>query len=206
MNWIVSSLQHFSAEVYTLTAALIYMAMSAYPDLKLLVPFVANNDGDNILRVQNQIYIPPPYICIFLGGKLTPAEAWTRLWGSIMGTGAEVDCCPIIDWIQVSLTQKSSYNQPYLLAISRTSTPLMDGYLLFHRHNTPVRHILVLNSSLQCAQVYLIVNHVREVAVKLCLCQKENTQQEGPQIRWNKPHITPPPLPSYEAQGPAEGM
>ena len=43
---------------------------------------------------------------MFLKKYLMPAKAWIILRVAIVDAGVDVDCRPIVDWLQVALTRK----------------------------------------------------------------------------------------------------
>ena len=144
----------------------IYFALTADPDTTLLRTFSSTYMDVEPLRVRKTIYLPTPFVGLFHERDLTPAEAWTRLRGSIIDGVQEVHCRPIINWLRVSLTMKmGKENSP--LAMPQPTVPLNDGDLLWHRHHMLTRHLPGMDPTLQRFQGLLIATHIGEVGVDL---------------------------------------
>ena len=74
-------------------------------------------------HIHKMIYLPTPFVGIFLEQEIMPADAWTRLRGVIIYGGLEVDFRPIIDWICFALTLKTG-DEKSPLDMLRPNTPL----------------------------------------------------------------------------------
>ena len=77
-------------------------ALYVIPKMNVLGMFSVENADVYAIHVKKTIYLPAPYVRIFLKRELMPAETWSCLQGTIVDAGAEVDFRPIIDWIQVA--------------------------------------------------------------------------------------------------------
>ena len=66
------------------------------PDSDLLGIFTAADAGVEPLHSGKMIYLPTHFVGIFLDQYLRTVEAWTRLRGSILYRGQEVDCWLVI--------------------------------------------------------------------------------------------------------------
>ena len=109
-------------------------ALSLDPDADLLGPFTAADADVEPLHVRKTIYLPAPFVGLFLERDITPAEAWNRLHGAIVDAGQEVDFWPIVNWLWVALKKKvRDNNSP--LALPRPTTPFSNGDILRHRHH-----------------------------------------------------------------------
>ena len=64
-------------------AATINTDLAENSNSDLLGPLVVDDAGVDVLRVQKPIYLPAPYVDIFLGGKITAVEVCDRLGRSI---------------------------------------------------------------------------------------------------------------------------
>ena len=115
-NWMTASLHQIGVTVHILIAQAIDAALPAKPKLDLLGPFFAEGVDMDSIRVRKIIYLPAPFLGIFLERNLTPAEARSRLRGAIIDAGATADCCHIIDWLRVALTRKRGEDHPPPLA------------------------------------------------------------------------------------------
>ena len=76
------------------------------------------------------IYLPAPYVVIFIKRDLTPAEAWSRLKVAIVDDGSKVYRQPIIDWIRIALMRKIGGDRLSHITMPRSTTSLMEGELL----------------------------------------------------------------------------
>ena len=90
---------------------------------------------------------------------LTPVEACTRLSGTIVNRGLEVDFRPIINLIYANLTLKTGDDKSPL-AIMRPTAPLVDGHLLRHRYYMLTRHLSRLEPALQRVEGLIIATHI----------------------------------------------
>ena len=112
-NWPLASLHQIGATVHVSTDLAIDAPLAADLETDLLRPFSSTDADVDPLRVRKTIYIPTPFVGLFLKRYFTSAEAWTHLCGSIITGGLEVYCCPIIDWLRVDLTLKAgNYKSP----------------------------------------------------------------------------------------------
>ena len=116
-NWLMAKLHQIGAMVHVPMAQAIHVALSADPKTDLLGPFTTDDADVDAIHVQKTIYLPSPFTGIFLERDLALVQAWSRLCGDIFEDSATVDFCPIIGWIQVALTRKIRYYQPYPLAM-----------------------------------------------------------------------------------------
>ena len=103
------------------------------------------------IRVRKTVYLPMPFVKIFLKRYLTSVEAWTRLCRSISDRILEVDCRPITDWLCVTLTLNTG-DEKSPLAIPRPTVPLEDGELLQKRHHMLTCHLPRLEPALKRVQ------------------------------------------------------
>ena len=72
-----------------------------------------------------------------------------------------------MDWILVTLTQKSRVYQTTPLSMLRPTAPLMDEDLLRHRHHVLLCYLPRCDPALKHVQDSLIATHVGEVSVDL---------------------------------------
>jgi hypothetical protein len=77
---------------------------AADPAAIVVGPFGANEVGTEIVRTQNMMAVPPKYIPIILGQRLTPWEAYTRLGGAIRMDGQEADCANLLTFLRAACT------------------------------------------------------------------------------------------------------
>jgi hypothetical protein len=78
---------------------------AADPAAIVVGPFVANEAGTEIVRTRNAMAVPPKYIPIVLGQRLTPREAYTQLGGAIrMLEGQEADCANLLTFLRATHT------------------------------------------------------------------------------------------------------
>ena len=98
-NWPPPRLHQIGAMVHVPMDLAIDAALAYEPYTNLLGPFNSTYADAEPLRILNTIYLPAPFVGLFLKRDLTPADAWTRLCGAIVEGGQEVGCSLIIDWI-----------------------------------------------------------------------------------------------------------
>ena len=110
------------------------------------------------LCVRKTIYLPEPFLGVFLERNLMPAEACTCLRGATINGGQEVDCQLIIVWLRIALTKKVG-DDKLPLTMPRPTAPLADGNLLCHWHHMLTRHLPGLDPSLQRGHRSIIVTH-----------------------------------------------
>ena len=99
MNWPPKILHRIGATVHVLADLAIDAALAANPDTNLLGPFSSTDSNVEPLCIHKTIYLPAPFVGIFLRRYLMLVESCTRLHSAIVDRGLEVDCCYIIDWI-----------------------------------------------------------------------------------------------------------
>ena len=71
-NCLTVSLHHIDAALYILTPESIYTALSSDPNLYIIGPFTAEYDGVGFVCVHKTIYLPAPYMGMFLERNLSP--------------------------------------------------------------------------------------------------------------------------------------
>ena len=123
MNWMPARIHQIGSTIYFPTDLAINTTLTADPNAKLLGPLTSIDANLEPLCIRKTIYLPAPFIEIFLKWDLPPVEAWTRLHGAIIDGGLEVDCRPIINWICFSLTLKTG-DKKSPLDMLRPNTPL----------------------------------------------------------------------------------
>jgi hypothetical protein len=82
----------------SITAAFAAAAADAY----LLNPIAAANPAASATITRFFIRVPPRYIPIVLGRRLTPRELWTQLGQVIIADGNEISCAPLLAWLRLS--------------------------------------------------------------------------------------------------------
>ena len=164
---------HLAPAVLVPSAAPINAAINGDPDLKLLGPCGAGDAGVESIRCRKTVYVPAPYVGLFLGSDLTSIEAWKRVRGAIVDTAAEDACRPIVDWLQAALV-RSRPNDFSALRVPEPSAPLPDTLLLHHRHHLLLSHLPGLDPSINRAAGNRIAETVREMAVELRETRLEN--------------------------------
>ena len=98
-----SSLQQIDSMVHILKDLAIDADLAKDLDVDLLGPFTTVDTDVEPLRVRKTIYLPAPFVGLFLERDLTLAEACTRICGAILDRVQDVDCQTIIDWLIVAL-------------------------------------------------------------------------------------------------------
>ena len=90
-NWPPESLHQIRATVHVPTDLAIDAELSADPYTNLLGPFYSTDVNMEPLCICKTIYLPAPFVGIFLKQDLTPVEDWTRLCSTIIDGGIEVN-------------------------------------------------------------------------------------------------------------------
>ena len=68
----MTSIHQIGDSVYVVTAQVIESALSENLNLDLLGPLSADNSDMEVIRIKKTIYLPTPYVGIFLERDLTP--------------------------------------------------------------------------------------------------------------------------------------
>ena len=71
-NFLMISIHQIGDSVYVVTAQVIESALSENLNLDLLGPLSADNSYMEVIRIKKTIYLPTPYVGIFLERDLTP--------------------------------------------------------------------------------------------------------------------------------------
>ena len=71
--------------------AIIDTTLAATPPTILLYPVAYGNAGATAVQVRCTVYMPPPFIAIFLVGQLRPVKDWQRLRGALVMANLEAD-------------------------------------------------------------------------------------------------------------------
>ena len=145
VNWDPTYL-HLTPAVHVPRAAIIDTYLAGDANLTLLGPYGAGDAGVETIRCRKTVYVPAPYVGLFLGAALTPIEAWHRLWGEIVDAAAEEAFRPLIDWLQAALVRAGPENYSPLM-VPKPSAPLPDALLLQHRHRLLLSHLPGLTQS-----------------------------------------------------------
>ena len=82
----------------------------------MLGPYGAGDAGVESIRCRKTVYVPAPYVGLFLSSDLTPVEAWQRLRGAIVDAAAEDACKPIVDWYEPPWSAPDQTPSPYSAA------------------------------------------------------------------------------------------
>ena len=101
-NWYPTYL-HLASAVHVPSAAAIDASLASDPNLTLSGPYRVGDAGVETIRCCKIVYVPAPYVGLFLSANLTPIEAWHRLRGAIFDAKAEEACRPLIDWLRATL-------------------------------------------------------------------------------------------------------
>ena len=91
VDWPPASLQQIRATFHVPTDLAIDAELSADPYTNLLGPFYSTDVNMEPLCICKTIYLPAPFVGIFLKQDLTPVEDWTRLCSTIIDGGIEVN-------------------------------------------------------------------------------------------------------------------
>ena len=75
-NWLSINLHQIGASLYVPATQSIDAALATNPDMDLLGLFTKEEADVEYICVRKTIYLPAPYLRIFLECNLTPAEVW----------------------------------------------------------------------------------------------------------------------------------
>ncbi len=108
--------------------------LSADLAVPLLGPFDDNAVEIRKLRTRNMMFVPPAYLPIVIGRRLTPRQLYTELAGAIRADNKSIMCAPLIKWIFMTLVREEGVGplpSPVLQAMP--ILPFADPVLLSHR-------------------------------------------------------------------------
>ena len=157
---------HLATAVYVPSAAAIDTSLAGDPNVTLLRPYGAGDAGPEIIRCRKTVYVPASYVRLLLSDNLTPLEACNHLCIAIIGTAAEADCRPIVDWL-CTVIVRSGPDTHSALVVPDPSMPLTDALLLQHRHWLLLCHLPGLDPSINRTAGTCITETVGEVAMEL---------------------------------------
>lgn len=104
------------------------------PNAALIGPFTAAEPNAIQYRTRTMMYVPPKYIPIVVGRRLTPRQLWTDLVGAIRANNDEANCQPLINWVLLSLlASDNTANATSVLAKPMPALPLPDVELVRYR-------------------------------------------------------------------------
>ena len=84
------------------------LALEANPNMAAVVPVDAEaaEDTYDVVRTRYAMCVPPKYVPIFLGDRLTPREGFVAVEQAVRENGDELALSPLIDWLRVALTRE----------------------------------------------------------------------------------------------------
>jgi hypothetical protein len=136
--------------IFVPTVATIDQALASDCTIEHFGPLTAESPSVEAARSRMTVVVPPKYMHIFLGGGLTPREAWERLRGAIVADGIEHACQPLIKWLQMAFTHSTiSLNLAPIspLESGPPSSPMGDAFLIDHQQTVLERDLPGLNPS-----------------------------------------------------------
>ena len=157
---------HLAPAIYVPSAATIDTSLSGNPTINLLGPYGAGDAGAEVIRFCKTVYVPDPYVGLFLGNNLTPVEAWNRFRGAISDAATEAACRSIIDWLRTTIVRSGPVTYSALV-VFEPSSPLPNALLLQHRHRLLLIHLPGIDPSINSAAGTRIEEMVGEVGVEL---------------------------------------
>ena len=166
-NWLTASLHQIGATVHVPVTQAIDAALAVNPNLDLLGPYTADNADVEATCVKKTIYLPAPFVRIFLELNLKHVEAWSFLWGAIINDGSTVGFRLIVYWLQVALTNKSGEYQLYSLDMYQLTASITDGVFMCHCHQVLIHRLPGINPMLKRVQGLLLPMHIEEVTVEI---------------------------------------
>jgi hypothetical protein len=177
------------------TTAVLEAAFAVGPDVSTVGPYGENDDGTEVLRTRNYMYVPPKYVPILLAHSLTPREAWTRVRGAIVADQATVACAPLLDWLRIACTLRLGQQVP-ILQQPFPMVPLADADLQSHRlallrNDLPGRFALQLpqgDAFQVAAAIGALASEQRDARAET-LARVTADNNKTPTGRWG-PHLT----------------
>ncbi len=116
------------------TTAAIDTSLAGDPAAMYLGPHVQADADTKLIHYRRTCYVPPTYVPLFfLGGPLTPRQAWDTCLGQIVANNRTVECQPLINFFRAAITRITANVLP-VLAIASPAPPLADPDLLAHHH------------------------------------------------------------------------
>ena len=83
------------------------LALEADPNMAAVVPVGADaaEDTYDTVRTRYAMCVPPKYVPIFLGNRLTPREGFVAVEQAVRANEDEEAMAPLVDWLRVALTR-----------------------------------------------------------------------------------------------------
>ena len=98
------------ADALLLAAAAAAAASGPNNRTAILQPPADGDDGPDSEEIATRylVQVPPAYVHLVVGRKLTPREVWEELVGAIRLDGREEDCRHLVNWARVALTLRTA--------------------------------------------------------------------------------------------------
>jgi len=102
-----------------------------------IVPLLANGADVQNVRVPNLMYVPPAYIYLFIGRRLTPRQLVTEVLTVVETNGHEGDMAPFVQWCLAAGTQvDATLNSGATLMDDDVVIPVPTPEFMVWRQNT----------------------------------------------------------------------
>ena len=157
VNWRTAYFNIVGNSIQIPTAQTIDDAFAANPLTERLGPFTNADAGTVTARVRHTIFLPSPYISLFLDRELTPKEAWLQLRARIVADNKSIECAPLLTWLQAVLTQTANQGPSLVQVTTNPSTP--DAANIHHRELIQQRRGLLLSDFPNLGKVVLQAGH-----------------------------------------------
>ena len=129
-------------------------------------PFTANENGMELIRMQNLMCVPPRYVPILLGRLLTPREVYVHLGRAIQADRLEVDCGPLLGYLWAACTLQTGALVP---VVQRPLAPVLrvDATLYNHiRENIVYRNFPRLQEPSHLEPGQQVARAIRELVME----------------------------------------
>ena len=164
VNWAPNNFHQVNAQLRVPTNEMAQQLIAANPRPVLVGPFQNGDAGTEVVRVRRTIFVPPPYVPLFLEEDLEPVEAYSRAIAAITADQRVVECEPLLTWLRAAMTQSVGGGAPDVADVSPT-VPLVDASLIQHRHQLLLRDLPGLDTTAQQqGQVQALVQGLGQIA------------------------------------------
>ena len=93
--------------VQTPNHGLLTQQLEAHPDEIAVGPYIAGTADVDPITTRPAILVPNKYAAPFLTAGMTPKAAYQTLFGMVQQAGDGIACEPLLDWLRVTLTQRT---------------------------------------------------------------------------------------------------
>ena len=125
-------------------------------------PYNTGDADTETIRVRNVVYLPSPYIPLFLGNRMLPKEAYLRVSQAMAADGVDGDCEPVLKWLRLAMT-KNGADDFSILRQDRTTMPPPDSDLISHLMDLVERDLPGLSSASTSVGASLVASSIGDL-------------------------------------------